>query len=347
MRNILIVASILCLYVSTSGAEITGYRGPLEYLGDLPQTPGNGCQVTAETIDMFERKFFPAKKQLDNEVAERRRAIKKWQESNSKKMQENAVDLPGFQGKSQAEMKKMSKAEKRKMAEQMMEEKFGVSMQELKDQKKAQKAGKTRANVDWAKAMAGEMQANDLMKSKGELETDKRKITDNIKLAKEQAELTKATLGIRTVMLDRISELEKDEKGLALKKQIEKEEKTLEKMMLEGFPCKKLDAQSQKIADARGLYCGYMAPQFLKALKKYQTSIDTSLSNHRRLDEVTSEMQKNQVGVGLPHESLGLNGLETVQDYARYLGQAYKYNDRDPSVLRGSHCDGDTGTTSK
>lgn len=345
MRNSLIVASILCLYVSISDAEITGYKGPLEYLGDLPQPPGNGCQVTAETIESFERKFFPVKKQLDNEVAERRRAIKKWQESNSKKMQENAVDLPGFQGKSQAEMKKMSKAEKKKMAEQMMEDKFGVSMSDLKKQKKAREQDNiykgTMAQVDFAKTLAGEQQANDLMKSKRQLETDRRKVTDNIKLAKEQEELTKATLGIRTVMLNRISELEEDEKGLALKIQIKSEEKTLEKMMLDGFPCNKLDAQSQKIADARGLYCGYMAPQFLKALKKYQTSIDTSISSHRRLDEVTSEMQKNQVGIGLPHESLGLNGLETVQDYARYLGQAYKYNDRDPTVIRGSHCDGD------
>ena len=347
MKKLLVTALMLCWPTAVVHAEITGYKGPVEYLIELPKVPGGGCAVTAETIDEFGREFFPVKSKLDNEVAERRRAIKKWQESNSKKMQENAVDMPGFQGKSQAEMKKMSKAEKKKMAEQMMEDKFGVSMQELKDQKKAQRAGKTSANVDWAKAMAGEQQANDLMKSKGQLETDKRKITDNIKLAKEQESLTKSTLGIRTMMLEKISELEKDEKGLELKKQLEKQEKTLDEMMSDGISCKDLDAQSERIATARGSYCSYMAPKYLKALKNYRTSIQTSLPRHLRLDEISSEIQKNQVGVGLPHESIGLNGLETVQDYARYLGKAYKFNDRDPSAPKGSHCDGDAGTISK
>jgi hypothetical protein len=53
MRNLLIAASILFLSVSTADAGITGYKGPVEYLGALPQPPGSGCQVTAETIDKF------------------------------------------------------------------------------------------------------------------------------------------------------------------------------------------------------------------------------------------------------------------------------------------------------
>ncbi len=344
MKKFLTVVSIISWSVTAVYAGLTGFKGPNEYLGALPSPPSAGCVVTAEEIDGFKEEFFATKKELDNEVGSRRRAIKKWQENNSKKMQENAVDMPGFQGKSQAEMKKMSKAEKRKMAEKMMEEKFGVSMQELKDQKKAQKEGKVGANVDWAKAMAGEQQANDLMKSKNEVNAGKQKITDNIALAREQAELTKKTVGLRTAMQERVTELEKDEQGLSLKSRLEKEQETLDKMMNEGAPCDRLDQQEERITGARDNYCSYMAPKFLKALKIYQVSIETSISHHRRLDEVMSEMQQNQVGVPLPRESVGLSGLETVQDYARYLGEAYQYMSRDPSAPAGSHCDGDAGT---
>lgn len=259
MKRASIVAGIICCLATAVHAGITGFKGPTEYLGALPTPPGSGCMVTAETIDRFDREFFPAQKVLNNEVAERRRTIKKWQGKNSKKMQENAVDIPGFQGKSQEDMKKMSKAEKKRMAEQMMQEKFGVSMQELKEQKKAQKEKRTAANVDWAKAMAGEMQANDLMKSKGEVEAGKQKIDDSIKLSKEQAELTKKTLGIRNAMQDRITELETDEKGVKLKKTLEREEKMLEEMMTEGAPCDRLDQQSERILGARSNYCSYMS----------------------------------------------------------------------------------------
>ncbi|RJQ50542.1 MAG: hypothetical protein C4530_21465 [Desulfobacteraceae bacterium] len=344
MKILLTVVSIISWSVTAVYAGMTGVKGPNEYLSALPSPPSAGCVVTAEEIERFKEEFFATKKELDDEVGGRRRAMKKWLESNSKKMQENAVDMPGFQGKSQAEMKKMSKAEKRKMAEKMMEEKFGVSMQELKDQKKAQKEGKVGANVDWAKAMAGEQQANDLMKSKDEVNAGKQKITDNIALAREQAELTKKTVGLRTAMQERVTELEKDEQGLSLKSRLEKEQKTLDKMMNEGAPCDRLDQQEERITGARDNYCSYMGPKFLKALKAYQASIETSISHHRRLDEVMSEMQQNQVGVPLPRESVGLSGLETVQDYARYLGEAYKYMSRDPSAPAGSHCDGDAGT---
>lgn len=342
MRKIILAAMVICW----SSTAVWALRGPNEYLSALPSPPGNGCSVSGETISQFKKDFFPVRKELDKEVGDRRRTIKKWQSNNSKKMQENAVNLPGFQGKSQDEMKKMSKAEKKKLAEQMMEEKYGVSMQELKEQKKAQRAKKTDVNVAWGKAMAGEMQANDMMKSKGEVAADKKKITDNIKLAKEQSELTQKTIGLRTVMQTKITDLEKDKQAVALKDRLEKEEAKLQEMVTEGARCDQLDQQSQRINEARSQYCSFMSPRFLKAVKSYQVSIETSISNHRRLDEVLSEMQQNQVGVGLPDASLGLNGLETVQDYSRYLEQVYKYNDRDPSVPTGSHCDGDSGTIS-
>ncbi|MFH1982319.1 MAG: hypothetical protein ABIL58_10760 [Pseudomonadota bacterium] len=344
MKKFLTVLGIISWFAAAVHAGMTGFKGPNEYLGALPSPPSSGCVVTAEIIDRFEKEFFATKAELDNEVSSRRRDIKKWQENNSKKMQENSVNMPGFQGKSQAEMKKMSKAEKKKMAEQMMAEKFGVTMQELKDQKKAQKEGKTGANVDWAKAMAGEQQANDLMKSKGDVAAGKQKITDNIALGKEREALTKKTLGLRTAMQERVVELEKDETGLSLKERLEKEQETLAKMMNDSVPCDKLDQQEQRITDARGNYCSYMSPKFLKALKIYKVSIESSISHHRRLDEVMSEMQQNLVGVPLPSESVGLSGLETVQDYARYLGEAFQYHDRDPSAPKGSYCDGDAGT---
>jgi hypothetical protein len=266
-------------------------------------------------------------------------------------MMENAVDMPGFEGKSQDEMKKMSKAERKKMAEKMMEDKYGVSMQDLKNQKKAQREGKTMANVDFAKSMAGEQQANDLMKSKGQREADKRKVVDAGKLAKEHEQLAKEVLGLRGKFNNKVLELEKDKTGLDMKKEIEREGEILAKMQGDGgkSTCTDLDAQRERINAQRKAYCYYMSPRYLKILHDYKRAIPDALPKHDRLDQVANEMQKNQTGVGLSNASKGLNGLETVQDYARLLAGAYTYNEgaQDPKEHKFSFCDGEAGTISK
>lgn len=339
MRNAGVVASILCLSAMTAQAASSEVKGPFEYLGALPRTPASGCRVTAEAMSAFRDKFLPVMKELSDDIGKRRRTINKWQQDNSKQMQEHAVDMPGFQGKSQAEMRKMSREEKKKMAEQIMAEKYGISMQELKEQKKAQREGKVGSNVAWAKALAGEKQGEDLMKSKGEVEAGKQKINDNIKLAKEQQGLTRTTTGLRVDMQERMIELEKDEQGVKLEQGLKREKTTLEKMISAGAPCRRLDEQNQRVRDARGQYCAYMSPRHLKALATYRVSIENSVSDHRRLDEVASQLQRNQVGVGLPDIAIGLSALETIQDYARYFKEVFKYNDGDPNAPRSSFCD--------
>lgn len=339
MKGTVVVAGILCLSASAVHAASSEVKSPFEYLGALPQGPAGGCRVPAETIDRFKEKFFPVMKELSDDIGKRRRAISKWQQDNSKRMQEHVVDMPGFQGKSQAEMRKMSREEKKKMAEQVMAEKYGISMQELKEQKKAQREGRVGSNIAWGKALAGEGQAEDLMKSKGEVEAGKRKIKDNIELVKEQQRLARTTTGLRAGMQERMIELDKDRQGVALKEGLQKEETTLQKMISAGAPCRRLDEQQQRVRAARGQYCAYMSPLHLKAMTGYRVSVEDSLSDHRRLDEVTSRLQQNQVGVGLPDIAVGLSALETIQDYARYLRTAFKYNDGDPNAPRGSYCD--------
>jgi len=325
-----------------------GGKTAVAFHSNLPAIPGSGCEDNKETIEKFMDRLGPVAKELGDNVAERRRAMKKWNEKNSKKMMENAVDMPGFEGKSQDEMKKLSKAERKRMAEKMMEDKYGVSMQDLKNQKKAQREGKTMANVDFAKTMAGEQQANDLMKSKGQREADKQKVVDAGRLAKEHDQLAREVLGLRGKFNSKVVELEKDKTSLALKKGYEDEEERLEEMQRDGKSnCKDLDAQMKTINTRKKAYCGYMSPRYLKILNDYRVAIQVALPRHDRLDQVASEIQKNQTGVGLSNASKGLNGLETVQDYARLLAGAYTYNEGAQDKEHPfSFCDGDAGTIS-
>ncbi len=368
-------------YGSDPGEGAVGQRSwvgksPDYFLNMLPMPPGNGCPGKDDDIKPFREKLQKARKELRDEVGKRQRALKKWNEQNSRKMMENAVDMPGFEGKSQAEMKKMSKAERKKMAEKMMQEKFGVSMEDLKAQKKANKEGKTMANVDFAKTMAGEMQVNDMMKSKGQREADKRKIVDAGKLAKEQAELSQQLYAsVVGKSLTKLEELDRDRQRKSLLERVYDQEESLADMMGQpyrrpkeidfkkmveilkraslageganvdlakemgyGLPepkhepgtwkvsCTALNEQSDMIYAQKVSYCEYTAAKYIDILKEFNSALSSALPRYRKLDQVNSDLQKVQTGIGLSDAAIGLSGLEAVLQYASLLENAYACN---------------------
>lgn len=358
------------------GQRAWGGKSPDYFLSMLPVPPGNGCPGKDDEIKPFLEKLRKARKELRDEVGKRQRALEKWNEQNSKRMMENAVDMPGFEGKSQAEMKKMSKAERKKMAEKMMQEKFGVSMEDLKAQKKANKEGKTMANVDFAKTMAGEMQVNDMMKSKGQREADKKKIVDAGKLAKEQAALSQQlSATVVGKSLTRLEELDQDKQRKGLQERIYDQEETLADMMGEpyrrpkeidfkkmaeilrtaalerdganvdlakqmgfGLPepkhepgtwkvsCGALNEQSDVLYMQKLAYCQYTAAKYIDILQGLKSALSSALPRYRKLDQVNSDLQKAQTGIGLSDAAIGLSGLEAIQQYAALLENAYAYN---------------------
>lgn len=403
--KILLVATICLIWTTTSygsdpGEGATGSRswvgkGPEYFLNALPAPPNNGCPAKKGADKSFKERYFEVTKELNDEVGKRRRALNKWNEQNSRKMMENAVDMPGFQGKSQNEMKKMSKAERKAMAEKMMQDKFGVSLDDLKAQKKANKEGKTMANVDFAKTMAGEMQANDLMKSKSERDADKKKVKDLGKLSKEQADLSQQLYAsVVGKSLTKLEELDKDKQRKALLEQLYDKQKELARMM--GAPykrpkdidfkkmteileraaaegdatnvdlaqemgysqqpaqqtsgvwsvgCEALNMQGDDIYLQKLSYCKYTSGKFIDILKEFRTALSFAMPDYRKLDQVTSDLQKAQTGITLPDAALGLSGLEAIQQYASLLGQAFA-NDpgdkRDPQEDAG-FCTGADG----
>ncbi len=251
MKKLLITALLLCCPAAAiAGGSDDGAVGqrtwvgkdPIYFLSNLPKPPGGGCPADKGDLADFRKKFLEAQKQLSDEIGKRQRALKKWNEQNSRKMMENAVDMPGFEGKSQAEMKKMTKKQRKELAEKMMQEKFGVSLDDLKKQKKANKDKNVMANVDFAKTMAGEMQANDLMKSKSQREADKRKIADVRKLSQE---LHRTIEGKAIAQLE---ELDQDQHAKGMREEIYDQQQALAKLTGDAYTRPK-EVDFRKIAE--------------------------------------------------------------------------------------------------
>ena len=347
MKRILIAVLVVffamaAVHIGSSSAKEASWGSTSggAFLAKLPPVPIDVCSADSAEIEQFQSKFAPLRKELDSNVAERQRSIRKEQEKNSKKMMENSVAMPGFEGKSQSEMNKMSKAERKKMAEKMMADKYGVTPDELKAQKKANEKGQVMANVDWAKAMAGEKQAEDLMKSKEQREADQKKIDDARRLTEEQSKLTPYVQGLRSKFQTEVAEIDQLPTGVEMKKEIAAAEKRLDEMQSDSrYKCRQLDEQKARLVNDQREYCAWYATQYKNALTGYRDDIQSFLPKHDRLDEVASELQAVQVGVPLSEASVGLSSLETVQDYAHLLGQVYQHNVGPLEKMRG-FCDG-------
>jgi hypothetical protein len=50
------------------------------------------------------------------------------------------------------------------------------------------------------------------------------------------------------------------------------------------------------------------------------------MPEYKRMDELVSEQQKNQVGVAAPPASFGMTALSAINGYAEVLDSAYKYD---------------------
>jgi hypothetical protein len=93
--------------------------------------------------------------------------------------------------------------------------------------------------------------------------------------------------------------------------------------------CEALNAQADDIYTQKLSYCKYTAAKFTNIVKEFQMELVKAQSRYRRLDQINSDLQKAQTGIGLPDAAMGLSGLEAIQQYAALLGQVYA-NDPGP-----------------
>lgn len=327
------IVSILILFCFFTNAQTM----PEAFWGMLPVPPGNVCSEGEDDAkSAFIQKVGEVHDQIQEEISRRKDNIEAKMEANEGRMMQNAMARTGIspeliqqmmalekQNKgATGDQKKAFKAQKAALADQMMQQSMNISMGEIDNLKKMDKAGQTA----WATAFATEKKA-EVMADPQAVQEKTATNMKNYQLLTKQRQLADS-LGAQEIKFGKqFQDLENDKSALALQTQIrELEEKLNEEYKKENRPNdNEIKNLSDQIRNLFISYCNLQSPKYLEILSRYKSFMQASLLPYYRLEKLTNQVTASQTGVEISQES-GLMGLQAINSYIGALSAVYKYN---------------------
>ena len=331
-----IIFSFIILSFCIANAQVR----PEAYISTLPEVPGNICDEETSGKDEFLSKVNEVDEILQNELARRNKNMDDKLVANESKMEENAMKQTGISPElmqqmmalekankgTSGETKKAYEAQKKALADQMIQEKMNISMGEIENLKKMDKAGQTA----WATAYATEMKA-DVMADPKKYQDQNAENMQKLELLNKQKQLTDSLGAAQNKYFTKLQELEADDQAKKLLANINRLSKEIYDLYTEAAKhetspdSKKLIALTNERRTAKISYCSYQSPKYIDILAQYKSFVRSSLPAYYHLEKLTNQVYKSQTGVDLQPEP-GEMGLGAVGSYIGLLKGAYKYN---------------------
>jgi len=224
---------------------------------------------------------------------------------------------------------KAYKAQKKALADQMIQQSSNISMGEIENLKKMDKAGKTA----WAEAYATEKKAEVMADPKAYQQKAAADMKD-YKLAEKQRQLADSLGAQAMKYMKQIEDLDKDQAAQALLTQIDETEAKLNEEY------KKENRQnddaikslSNSIRNLQISYCNMQTPKYLDILSRFKSFTQASLTPYYRLEKLTNQVNATQIGVNLNTEP-GMMGLQAISSYLSKLSDVYRYSHIRPKYV--------------
>lgn len=327
------IAFALILLVNFSNSQTM----PEAFIGLLPSPPGDVCsEVDNDAKSAFIQQLGEVSNQLEEEISHRKDEIEAKMEVNEDKMKQNAMARTGVSPElmqqlmaiekaskgTSGDTKKAYDAQKKALADKMMQQSMNISMGEIDNLKKMDKAGKTA----WAEAYATEKKAEVM----ADPEAYKQKGAAGMKdyqLVQKQKQLADSLGAQSTKYLKQFQDLDNNKNALDLVTQInELEAKLSEEYQKENRPNDDvIKSLTNQIRNLQINYCNLQSPKYLEILSRYKTFVQASLTPYYRLEKLTNQVNATQTGVNLNTEP-GMLGLQAISSYLNRLNDVYRYN---------------------
>jgi hypothetical protein len=294
----------------------------ISYFSRLPAAPvGQPCPDASAPRAAFNAQLREVTEALTAQIASRDRVLKDVRSRDLKTLQQAQLGTPGEGGVDGETMKKMSRAERQKMAQQMMEQRYGVTPEEIKKLKQMQRSGNTAGVTGWGQAMADEQQAAAAV-DPAKAAQQQKNLMETARLAARQSELVQAVAAAQNKPETQLRELEQDPVGkerlaaLALHRQ-QAEKRTA---------CEAKASAMRSLYAEESAYCAAMAPRHVAILEGWRAAFVAHQGDYDEIDRIQGEIQQLQHGIQPAPEQQGLSALKAVRDYATRLTEAYRFN---------------------
>lgn len=317
---------------------------PEAFISMLPNPPGGLCSEDEnDAKSAFIQKIGEIYDQLQEEISRRKDEIENNVDRNKSKMQQNAIARTGVSPELMQQMMaleekskgatgdqaKAYKAQKKALADQMMQQSMNISMGEVDNLKKMDKDGKKA----WAEAYATEKKAEVM----ADPQAYKQKAAADMKdfeLAQKQKQLADSLGAQLMKYMKQFEDMDNDENALAIQTQInELQDKLNKEYQKENRPNdNEIKSLNNSIRKLQISYCNMQSPKYLDILSKYKGFTQASLTPYYRLEKLTNEVSAKQTGVNLNTEP-GMMGLQAISSYLGKLSDVYRYSHIDHAYI--------------
>lgn len=291
------------------------------YLAQLPPLPlGRPCPDAQAPRDAYAEQLREVERALVEQIVKREKVLKDVRSRDMKTMQQAQLGTPGEGGVDGETMKRMSREERRKLAFQMAEQRYGISAAEVDKLKQMQRSGNTAGLAGWGQALSAEQQAA-AQAQPAQAAQAQQSAMQVARLAARQAELAQALSRAQGDTEQRLQDVAQHPSGL----------ERLERLALRRQMAERAQTCEARVDVLKGiyreeqLYCAEMAPRHLDALHRARLALPAQLAQHDELERIQAEIQQLQHGIAPAPEQQGLAALKALRSHITLVGSAYRY----------------------
>lgn len=319
--TVLLIVSVLLVNLIHAQSLTSGF------LNKIPALPKESCNISKTDVEAFQQQVSALDTEIKNQIRVLRQLENAQGKNAEKQAKQNAMQQMSEQyGLSQEEMNKMkngkmSEADKKALANKMMQQQTNMSMGEVQNIGKMSEAGKKaymEAYGTEAMATASQPTANQKKESE--------KAKNSYELMQEQQSVMAKVNAASQKIGNQYAAIETDPKRIEMLDNIEKMQDKFTSMIgANGGQGETMDSLAVKIQNEKIKYCNLFTPPYRDAVNQHLTILKNSFPDQFRLGEITAQLAKAQTGIEIPAECAEIGGLESIRGYLDKLENAYRY----------------------
>jgi hypothetical protein len=316
---------LLLIVVLLSGFTLHAQTVTDEILNKIPALPKDSCNITKVATEAFQQKVADVLDFTETEIERLNEIVHQKSKGSEEAAKETAMKQMsqqyGLSPEDMAKMQsgKMSAADKKALADKMLQQQTNMSMGEVQNLSKMSEAGKKA----YAEAYVTEMMATGQTNQNQQIASNAKKM--NQLITEQQAVMGKISASGQKIG-NLYASIENDPNLLKSYQNIEKwNEKLMSMTGVDYGQGKQMDSLSLLIQKEQIKICDKYTPKYRAALRQHFAVLKASFPDYDELGRITAELTKMQTGFVLPAENNEVGKLQSVKGYLNILKDAYKF----------------------
>jgi|WetSurMetagenome_2_1015567.scaffolds.fasta_scaffold04185_5 hypothetical protein len=298
-----------------------------EYLKKIPAIPKDSCNVTKANAEAFESQVGDLIEQLNADIDKLTELQEKTMEDNQATAEKTMMNKVSQQtGLSQADLEKlknkkdMTPADKKALANQIMQQQTNMSMDDVDKLSKMSDAGKKAYAEAYATEAMATAQTDPNQKAKSE------NAMNMYELAQAQQSINNKTSLITRQEADLYAPINSDpERQKMLDRMDAWHNKIMSMTGIDYGQGKQMDSLGLLIEKEQIKYCNTYTPKYRAGIRQHYRMLKASIPDFQSFGKINAEMTKAQTGIDTPQECLEIGPLSTILQYLQALKGIYAY----------------------